>query len=56
VKILQTVAQKKSSKSKEVSEPNRDLLNFPGNYPRIYNYPRYRVNSVEDAKTRLRHL
>lgn len=52
VKILQTVATGKiSHKSKEVSEPKLDLAElFQQYYPRIYNYLRYRVNSVEDAK------
>jgi RNA polymerase sigma-70 factor (ECF subfamily) len=37
--------------SKEVSEPKLDLAErFQQYYPRIYNYLRYRVNSVEDTE------
>lgn len=49
---MQTVAAEDVSiKSKEVSEPKLDLAAlFQQYYPRIYNYLRYRVNSVEDAE------
>lgn len=39
------------SQSKEVSEPKLDLAElFQQYYPRIYNYLRYRVNSMEDTE------
>jgi RNA polymerase sigma-70 factor (ECF subfamily) len=52
VNILQAVATEDVSvKNSEVSEPKSDLaVLFEQCYPRIYNYLRYRVSSVEDAE------
>lgn len=49
---MQTVAAEDVSiKTKEVSEQKLDLAAlFQQYYPRIYNYLRYRVSSVEDAE------
>lgn len=49
---MQTVAAEEIRlKSKEVSEPNLDLAKlFQEYHPRIYNYLRYRINSVEDVE------
>ena len=49
---MQTLATEEiSHKNKEVYEPELDLAAlFQQYYPRIYNYLRYRVNSVEDAE------
>lgn len=49
---MQTVATEEiANKSKEAAEPKLDLAAlFQQYYPRIYNYLRYRVNSVEDTE------
>ena len=49
---MQTVVfEEASAKSETVSEANLDLAQlFQQHYPYVYNYLRYRVNSVEDAE------
>jgi RNA polymerase sigma-70 factor (ECF subfamily) len=51
VKILQNSFVQEQKKNKRTSETTLDLARlFQEYYPRVYNYLRYRTNSLEDAE------